>query len=249
MNLRVVVSCVTFEVAKVVKPLEYYKADHAILLHWGGRDPYTRFIAEVRARIEALGIPLEEREVMIMDFASVMKEVRSVIKEERGRSNHVYVNIGAGPQVFSSAAMIACMMEGAIPFNAPTKQFTVPFEEFFEGGRPVGIARDVYDPKEIPVFAMSPPDQDLIRGLSIWIEATGRAGSRSTREVMASLVGSGLMDDIYEDDRRMRISQGALMRYRRNYLEKWESLGWVRKGARGKYSLTDQGRMMIDIFG
>jgi len=248
-NLRVVISCVTFEVAKVVKPIEYYRADKAILIHWGGKPPYTQFLSEVRSRLRSSKIPLEERSVMIMEFAPVMKEVRSIIKEENARGNHVYVNIGAGPQVFSSAAMVACMMEGAVPFNAPTKEFTVGHEEFFDDERPVGTARDVYDPKEVPVFRMSPPDQDLIGALGLWKEVVQRYGDRSTKEVMEALEAKGLIKDIFEDDRRKKVSQGSLMRYRRNFLEKWEAEGWIVKDGRGRYSITDQGDMMLSIFG
>jgi hypothetical protein len=247
-DLRIVVSCVTFEVAKVLKPIIYYRADRAILIHWGGKPPYTDFIKEVKKRLKAERIPCEERTVMILDFSAVMREVRSIIRKEKAEGNHVYVNIGAGPQVFSSAAMIACMMEGATPFNANTKEFTVPSQKFFEKGVPVGIARDVYDPNEIPVFGMHPPDPELIRGLSIWKEATSRVGGRPTASVMTSMEEAGILSDIYEDDRRKRISQGALMKFRRNFLEKWEAQGWIRKGQRGKYSITPQGEMMLNIF-
>ncbi|MDG6224603.1 MAG: hypothetical protein QCI82_03720 [Candidatus Thermoplasmatota archaeon] len=51
------------------------------------------------------------------------------------------------------------------------------------------------------------------------------------------------------DDPRTRISQGALMRFRRNLLEKWEDQGLVERGSKGRYSLTDQGYMMLQIFG
>src|SRR5512139_3376978 len=100
-NLRVVISCITFEVAKVVKPILHYKADRAYLLHWGGRPPYTEFISEVRSRLKRERIPYEERSIMILDFSEVMREVRSIIRKENAEGNHVYVNIGAGPQVFS----------------------------------------------------------------------------------------------------------------------------------------------------
>jgi hypothetical protein len=247
-DLRIVVSCVTFEVAKVVKPILFYRADRAILIHWGGKPPYTDFIKEVKKRLKAERIPFEERTVMILDFSEVMREVRSIIRKERSEGNHVYVNIGAGPQVFSSAAMIACMMEGAIPFNANTKEFTVPSDRFFENGAPIGIARDVHDPKEIPVFAMSPPDPELIRGLAIWNDVISKVKGRATGSVMSAMMDQGILEDIYEDDRRKRISQGALMKYRRNFLEKWEVHGWILKGQRGKYSLTPQGEMMLRIF-
>jgi len=247
-DMRVVITCVTFEVSKVVEPVRYYKADRVHLLSWGKKAPYRDFIREVEQRIRKEGIEIVKSEVMLMDFAQVMRTVRSIIKEENGKGNHVYVNIGAGPQVYSSAAMVACMMEGGTPFNAATKTFTVDSSNFYDGTKPVGIAKEVYDPKEIPVFKVDAPDTDLIKGLSVWRAISDDKRTPRTSEVMQGLCDADLMTDIFADDRRRRISQGALMRYRRNFLEKWESLGWLEKGKRGIYSLTEQGRMMLQIF-
>ena len=39
------------------------------------------------------------------EYNAVLREVRNIIKKEKEAFNHVYVNIGAGPQVYSSAAI------------------------------------------------------------------------------------------------------------------------------------------------
>jgi len=61
--------------------------------------------------------------------------------------------------------MIASMMEGAIPFYAPTKDYTVedPREVFYINGKPVGNSKSVRDPKEILLFKIHPPDPDLVK--------------------------------------------------------------------------------------
>lgn len=247
-DMRVVICCVTFEVAKVVEPIRHYRADRVHLVHWGDREPYSDFIGEVEGRIRGMGAELLKKDLNIMEFSSVLREVRSIIMKERMEGNHVYVNIGAGPQVFSSAAMIACMMEGGIPFNAATKSFTVESALFYSDGKPVGIAKEVHPPREIPVFKVEAPDPALIRGLAIWEKITDMTKSHQTREVMREFQKGCLLDDIFEDDRQRTVSQGALMKYRRNFLEKWESNGWVKKDRRGSYSLTEQGQMMLRIF-
>jgi len=249
-DLRVVISCVSFETVKVVEPILYYRADKAYLIHSSTKRPYIDFFNEVVKQLKKKRIPCEEIDIYYGDFSLVMKSVREIIRKEKAKGNHVYVNIGAGPQVYSSAAMIASMMEGAVPFNAPTEEWTVKdaTKVFYEDGRPVGNARKVKDPVRIPVFDVNPPDPQLVRGLSIWKQITEKWKIRPTREIMASFEENGLIDDIWEDDRRKKHSQSALMRYRRNYLEKWESEGWIQKDRRGKYSLTDQGEMILEIF-
>ncbi len=250
-NLRVVISCVSFETVKITQPILDYKADRVYLIHSGKKPPYIDFFNAVTQELDKHRIPYEERDIFYGDFRIVMKAVRDIIKKEREEGNHVYVNVGAGPQIYSSAAMIASMMEGAIPFNAPTAEWTVkdPTRVFYQNGKPVGNAKKVKRPEEIPVFDVTPPDPELIRGLSIWKDVTDRWKIRPTKEVMIELERDGLLVEIYSDDKRKNISQSALMRYRRGFLEKWESQGWIRKDRRGKYSLTGQGDMILSIFG
>lgn len=250
-DLRVVISAVSFETVKITEPIFHYKADRAYLIHSGKKPPYIDFYNAVTEVLKERGVPFEEVNILYTDFNEVLKHVRSIIRKEMGEGNHVYVNIGAGPQIYSSAAMIASMMEGATPFNAPTAEWTVskPEKVFYEGGRPVGNARSVKDPIEIPLFKVEPPDETLVRALSIWKRMTDRHRIRPTREIIIELNREDLLPEIWEDDSMRRYSQSALMRYRRNYLEKFEDRGWIRKVGRGRYSITDQGKMILDIFG
>ena len=249
-NLRIVISCVSFETVKVVQPILDLKADRVHLLHSGKKPPYIDFFNKVTGDLDEHKIPWKDHEIYTSNFSQVMKHARSIIKKEREAGNHVYVNVGAGPQIYSSAAMVASMMEGATPFNAPTEEWTVKDVKkvFYEKGEPVGNAKKVKEPVEIPVFDVRPPDEELVRGLAIWKEVTDKYRIRPTKEVMVALEENDLMFDIWEDERRRKYSQSALMRYRRNYLEKWESKGWIEKGKRGKYSITKQGEMILNIF-
>ncbi len=250
-NLRVVISCVSFETVKVTQPILDYKADKVYLIHSGKKPPYIDFFNAVTEELDKHKIPHEERNIFYGDFRVVMKTVRDIIKKEKEEGNHIYVNIGAGPQIYSSAAMIASMMEGATPFNPPVEEFTVKDVKsaFYEKGKPIGNAKKVKKPVEIPVFDVTPPDPDLIKGLSIWKDVTDKWKIRPTREVMIELERNGLLVEIFRDDGRKKISQSALMRYRRNFLEKWESEGWIEKVKRRIYTLTDQGEMILSIFG
>lgn len=250
-NLRVIICCVSFETVKVLDPIRYYRADRVHIIHSGKKAPYIHFFNHVRNVIESEGIECEDHDIYYANFTDVMKTVRAIIIKEKEEGNHVHVNVGAGPQIYSSAAMVASMMEGAVPFNAPTEEFSVkdPEKVFFKDGKPVGNASKVKDPVEIPTFEVKAPDPDLIKGLRIWLDVTSKYRSLSTTEVMKELEENGLLEDIWDDERRKKRSQSALMRYRRNFQDKWEELGWIEKDSRGKYSITEQGRMMLEIFG
>jgi hypothetical protein len=250
-NLRVVVCCVSFETVKILDPIRYYRADRVHLIHSGKKPPYIDFFNHVKEELERRDILWEDHDIYYANFTDVMKTVRGIIRKEKEEGNHIYVNVGAGPQIYSSAAMVASMMEGATPFNAPTEVFTVrdPESVFFDNGKPIGNALKVKDPVEIPTFEVKAPDQDLVKGLGIWLDVTDKYKSLSTTEVMRELERNGMLEDIWEDERRRKRSQSALMRYRRNFQDKWEDLGWIEKDSRGKYSITEQGRMMLEIFG
>lgn len=249
-NERVMICCVSFETVKVLDPVFHYKADRVHIIHSGKKRPYIDFFDHVTEVLDENKIDWKDYDIYYSDFTDVMKTVRSIILEEKEQGNFVYVNVGAGPQVYSSAAMIASMMEGAIPFNAPTDEFTIfDFEKhFYKDGKPIGNASKVKAPIEIPTFDVNPPDHDLIIALSIWKDLTEKYKRFATTEIMMELERIGLFENIWEDDSRKKRSQSALMRYRRNFLEKWEANGWIEKSGRGSYSITKQGEMMLDIF-
>ncbi|MEA3558690.1 MAG: DUF6293 family protein [Candidatus Thermoplasmatota archaeon] len=250
-NLRIVISCVSFETVKVIDPILHYRADKVYLIYSSEEEPYIDFFNEVASILKKKGIPFEPLKIFYSDLNVVLKNVRDIIRKEKKAGNHVYVNIGAGPQIYSSAAIIASMMEGAVPFNAPTEEWTVkyPKKVFYENGKPIGNAKKVKPPIEIPLFNIQPPEPELVRALSIWKGITDRYGIRPTKEVMIELNRNDLLPEIWEDERRRKCSQSALMRYRRNFLEKFEDRGWIEKSGRARYSITDQGSMILEIFG
>ena len=45
-NLRVVISCVTFETVKVMEPVRHFRADKAYFLHRGGKEPYDAVLGQ-----------------------------------------------------------------------------------------------------------------------------------------------------------------------------------------------------------
>jgi hypothetical protein len=252
MNLRIVISCVSFETVKVLDPIFYYKADKAYLIYSSDTEPYVDFYNEVSSKLNKKRIPFEPVKIYYSDFDVVLKNVRRIIKKENEAGNHVYVNLGAGPQIYSSAAMIASMMEGAIPFYAPTKDFTVDKQDikdvFYIDDKPVGNTKTVDDPKEIPLFKIQPPDPDLVKALSIWKEVTEKIKIRPTKDVILELYKNGMLDKIWEDDRELKQSQSALMRYRRKYLERFEGKKWIEKKDRGEYIITEEGKRILDVF-
>ncbi len=50
------------------------------------------------------------------------------------------------------------------------------------------------------------------------------------------------------DTPRKKVSKNAKMQYRRRFLDKWLKKQWVEQYERGKYRLTDYGKVIVDVF-
>lgn len=246
-NLRVVISCVSFETVKIMGPIRHFKADRAYFLHKGGREPYDAFIGEVCRQAGEAGIEHECLELDIYRFPPVMKEVRRLILREREMGNHLYINVGAGPQVYCAAALVACMMEGGQPFNVGTKEFTVKDTDvYFQEGKPVGLAKEVYPPFFLPTFSLDAPDAKQVEGLGVWKEMREKGRIMTASNVVLHLERKGLMENVKND--RGKVEHSAIMKYRRNFLEPWLRNGWLRRVGKKDYRLSEKGENVLGIF-
>jgi hypothetical protein len=243
-NLRVVVACVTFETVMVVEPVKYYKADRVYLLHQARKAPYSEFLKEVRSQLGTVGCECIERETNVNSFRLIMKEVLGILRMEKEAGNHVYVNVGAGPNVFAAAALIACMMEKATAFNVGTEKWTVEPKLFYIDGKPVGMSSEVRVPYELPEFEIKAPRPELVSGLRAWHKLSQQKGLMNANNMIQKLEREGLMA---EPGPHGTGRQAKVMKYRRNFLEPWLKEGWLEKDGRS-LKLTEKGKGVLEIF-
>ena len=258
---RVVISCVTFEVAKIVDPVLYYEATRVHLLSTSQEgDIYREFLDEVCRQIsERSPRTAIERHITtwadgkydfnVSDFTSVMREVLSIIQKEIsdcGEGNvEIYVNISAGTSEYSAASLIASMMyQGpTLPFTVSTDQYAVPMkrvrEVYYENGVPIGQARTVREPKALSSYRIEKPDRDKVLALSVMKDQIKNGDSCA-----ASMMRMFLKD--YVD--RMKPEQKDIMRYQRNYIDFWLENRWVEKQSKRKYRITELGEEVLSIF-
>ncbi len=250
-HLRVVISCVTFETVKIVEPILAYKADRVYLLYWAQEGVYQKFIDEVIRQLEDHPIEIIPIEEQILEFEPMIKIMVDIIKKERNQDNHVYVNISAGSRIFSSAALIASMLEGGHPFDVRTKDFMIKKEAYFDDDKPIGISKSVHDPVSIPPFKIQPPDKKLLQGLKYWKQIEEKKGYVNQIRVIEKFHEINLMNDVFEKtySGKQRISGKAQMRFRRRFLEKWVLQGWVEKEQRGRYQISAMGNQLLMIYG
>ena len=252
-NLRIIISCVTFETVKITDPIKYYQADKVYLLHMGRKEPYTKFLNEVQRQLDELQILYESKDINILEFNDVVKEIIMILRNERMQGNHVYVNLSAGTRVFSAAGLIACMLEDGIPFDVRPDKFFLSEKKYYEKGRPVGLSKTVYDPVPIPEYRLTPPKEHLIIGLKVWRQVQSWSTKFQQTAVIKELEKLGYFTDIFKLDEhgkpRKQVNHSTIMKFKRNYLEVWLKEKWLEKQDRGEYIITDKGDQLLKIYG
>lgn len=263
---RVVIACVSFEVAMVVRPAVEYGADEIHLFHYirSGNNPdaavYADFYDEVcrqlREQLPKVNI-IEHRDEPVYSFQPMLRALLGTVAGVRRDCPEadLFVNVSSGPSEFSAAAIIVAMMTpGASAFTVSTKEYTVSTpqlrEAYYSNGRPVGLSAEVYSPRPLPSFFITKPDEGLVRALRVYADQRTRREPVTAVTVIGLLREAGLWDYTpVAADRKTEPKQKEVMYYQRHYIDSWVRLGWLDKPARGaKYDLTDAGQNIIDTF-
>ena len=253
---RIIISCVSFEVAKIVDPAVYYEATRIHLIHYG-TSVYQDFYDEVEKRLRE-ELPratiVEHRDDPIYDFEKMMNLVLRIIRQEQKDTNNnadIYVNISAGPSEYSAASLIASMMmKNVMPVNVSTKDYQVPMEKtkevFYENGRPVGMTKTTKDPNVLATYAIQKPDERLVLGLGILKEQIERG--KTAAPVMIPLLADQKLMSFTTDENKKKPDQKSTMNYQRNFVDRWLANGWVEKVSKREMKITDEGQMILDVF-
>ncbi len=265
---RIMVACVTFETSKVVEPALYYEINKAHIIHYV-KDPtsengmiYDSFCQRVCEMLREES-PREVEVVIhnerVSDFSAMLRTVLSIIQSENAGEEgcEIYVNVSAGSPEYSSAATVASMMvPGTIPFSVGTQEYTVPTERikdvYFVDGQPGGLTKSTYPPRTMPIYAISIPEEHLVRGLRILHERNSARMSVTSGRMVQALKDAGLWyrdTESGDPDRKSTQRQTEAVYYQRDFITKWVRNGWVRKDdLRNKYVLTDDGVNVVNTF-
>lgn len=262
----VVISCVTFETVMVSKPIVEHKADEVHLFHYirpgAGTTVYDEFYAEaVRQISEDLpkAAVVEHSKEPVYDFQKMLREILLCIDDVRKRPGQyeILINISSGTSEFISAAVIAAMMNNDMvsAFTVRTTEFTVSGEQtvkdtYYRDGKPVGLSADVGESVAIPKFDIELPDENLVRGLRLYIDMKDAHENIVAYRVIERLKDAGLWQYTASDKGpKTDIVQKEAMYYQRHFINAWGDLGWISRPRRkAKVELTPLGRNILDTF-
>lgn len=236
--------CLSMDIQKPLKAFEYYKPDRVYMLCMTKGKVFADFKKELEKHMPD-SFEYKDVETTVYKFTPCLNSLLGILQEERFGGNHVYVDI-TGPPAYSAAAMVACMMEEAIPFFSGTKEYTVSEKAFYDGKTPIGMTKEAYDPLELPTFALERPEDKLVWGLEVWKEISEKGGLMTDTRIIKALADNNLMEDVYDD--RSKVTHNAKMKYRRGFLDKWIEKGWIKSVGRGKYEITEYGVVAVGVF-
>lgn len=262
------IACVTFETTKVTDPVEYYEINKVHIIHYV-KDPtaqsskiYNSFYERVREIItddSPRPVEIVEHNARVSDFSTMLKTVLAIIQAENAGPDEceVYVNISSGSPEYAAASAIASMMvPGTIPFSVGTREYTVDLdhieETYFIDGKPVGLTKDTYDPRTLPSYSISIPEEHLVRGLRILDDRNSRKMQVTSGKMIQALKNAGLWyrdTETDDPDRKATQRQTEAVYYQRDFIGKWQKQGWITKDdLKGRYMLTREGRNVVETF-
>lgn len=260
---KVVISCVTFETVKIIKPIEYLEnVKRVYLLHWGESrtnekktELYGAFYEEVERQLknDQNITDIREIKVKVFLFQEVLKKLLSILCMEREERNEIYINVSGGTSEYGAAATIAAMMVPEVtPFTVATKDYTVSggdIKIYFDNktDKPIGLAKTVYNPFELPVYPIEIPPEDLVRGLRVLREKKEKQHITSYSKMIEGIKDAGAWTRKEQKKPRDRL-QSDKMYYARHYIDQWIKREWVLKDKRGNLTITDAGLMVTDVF-
>ena len=256
---RTVISCVTFETAKITEPVAYYAATRVHLIHYAEPSDseniiYSEFYDHVCSTIKKDMPKAEiiEHEAVVYDFTAMLRTVLNILTEENDAD--VFVNISAGTSEYTAAAVIASMMvPGTVPFTVSAREYSIPYDEirkiYYKDGIPVGLASAANEPKALPHYRIDIPDEHLVSGLRV-LERKSADGPVKGTAVIKALKECGVWyrneRSGEKDDERKRYEAVC---YQRDFVDRWKENGWIDKDKRTKkYIITGAGRIVLDTF-
>ncbi len=248
---RVHIAAVGFEVERVTEPILSERADRVYLIVRSPHDAARPFLDEVVRRLKRARptIEVRVRTADIWDVFGALAAMRTIFEEE-GRDDRrapgvvpIRVNVSTGTKISAIAGTLACMLWKGEPYYVQVAE-TWYSRQAPRVRRVNDLVRRV-DP--VAVYELRRPAPELVELLAA---LDRRGGALRKRELIREL---GLDRRPVEDGRGVTPTaqaQHSRLRHRLEPLEqRWGFVATDRAGARGRVTLTPQGRLALALFG
>jgi hypothetical protein len=244
-----------FEIDRAVKVFEEWKANRAYLLTLLEQGSYARehhqkqlyYLVEVQKRLQEKGIEVIPIQVDTFDLLDVVRRISRLIREEKAKSNLVYVNISASGRLTSVGSALAAMAHDAKVYYVVADRYSKNEIEEREHGLSICEKLEI---KPLKNFIVQLPDE---KGLKILVELAKSKKGLSTKDILTILKEMGVpgFEKEYSSlDRGEKTNY--LMKLNKGILEKLRSSGYITTDQLGKFKLiriTESGKYVAYISG
>ena len=254
----VMIACVTFETALVVEPFEHFGPSELFLFHYatekdpGRREIYMAFYDEVVRQLKDSypGTIIHDiSQFKVWDFKVMVREISNIVTEIRrsGKDNRIVINVSSGPNEFAMAGLIVSQRnENVTAFTASTGEYYIPIDEvariYYHDGKPVGMTKHTLPPREVPKFDLFVADENLVKGLRVFIELYDNPPHKTIEQIVAEMKKRG----VWQREEGME----EAMYYSRHYKDAWLKNGWIEKDPEHSrfFAPTARGRLVAETF-
>jgi len=233
------------EIDRAVIPFERYKANKVYLLAVTERPKHNKtkysdemieeqkyYLEAVRNKLEERGMEVECRHVDMFDLLEVIKNVSSIILEEKSRNNMVYINISGAGRLTSVGATLAAMVHGATAYYVGADKYSQNEEDRKEHG--LSICREL-KLQFLENLQLQLPDKNSMKVL---VKLCKEQKGMKTIDILNFLRDVGV--EGFEEDysRLRRVSRiNYLMKLNKGLLEKLEKSGYITRERQGRYNI------------
>lgn len=248
-HARIHVAAVGFEVERVTEPIAADRADRVYLLTRPGDDAAGPFVAEVVRRLRRLGSPeVRVEKTAIWDVFATLGTLRQIFEREERIDRHqravvpIRVNVSTGTKISAIAGTLACMLWHGEPYYVQVTR------SWYSGHTPrVQAVNDVVRSIEpVSVYELRAPGRELVDVLEA---LERRGGTLRKRDLIRELrLDSPRIDGTPGGPPTLQ-AQHSRLRHRLEPLEaKWGFVASDPAHARGRVTLTPQGRLALTLF-
>lgn len=239
-------------------PARRLKADKVwLLVHSNPSvDKAGAFTEEIKRKLGQAQIECEARPVDRSDLFDIMREVREIIREERGGGNTVYVNVASGSKIQAIGCMMACMTmresgrsKRIVPFYPEAKEYA----GYEDGGeKQDGALRQqsagIKNIHRLPMYGVQVPGSRLVEALGA-IKDNG--GAMTKKELAAVAEERGIISvNARREDHRSMVRYTMLDKNVIQPLKNTWDLVEVEKIGRNRHvRITEDGRNAVKFLG
>ncbi len=213
------------------------RADKAYLITYRIDDPAHECLVRIRENLGKQGtrIQLIEEYVNIWDLVQCITKFKDVIRRERG--NTVYINVSTGTKVTAIAGTIVSMLEGSTPYYAKV--------DHTQQRQSIPTKEKVEEPFEVPVYNLQPPRPEALRVLE-FVEKSG--GSARKKDLIEKLKEIQIIKPMTKSDLSASAAHSQLRALLNPLEREWHFVTIESRGRSSKVSLTDQGKIGLEVF-